>query len=158
LTQAAAETGLSIYLLGGEPGVPEAAGENLAHRYPGLKVSGTNAPEFGFDQSSVELTAVRRRLLDAAPNIVYVGLGFPRQERIIYELAPMLPSAWFIGCGAAIPFAAGTATRAPVWMQRCGLEWAHRLAKEPRRLFRRYLLQDLPYAARLLLSAAVSRI
>jgi N-acetylglucosaminyldiphosphoundecaprenol N-acetyl-beta-D-mannosaminyltransferase len=157
LTNAAAEEGLSIYLLGGAPGVPEAAGDNLYRRYPGLKVVGTDAPLFGFDKSAEEVEAIRRRLCDAAPNIVYVGLGFPKQERLISELAPALPGTWFIGCGAAIPFAAGTALRAPTWMQRSGLEWAHRLTREPRRLFRRYLVDDLPFAALLLITAASER-
>lgn len=158
LTEAAAQTGLSVYLLGGEPGVPQIAGESLSRRYQGLKVAGTDAPPFGFDKSPTGMTAVLQRLLDAAPNIVFVGLGFPKQERVICELAPMLPAAWFIGCGAAIPFAAGTVPRAPVWMQRCSLEWVHRLGIEPRRLSRRYLLHDLPYALGMLLSAAAERI
>jgi N-acetylglucosaminyldiphosphoundecaprenol N-acetyl-beta-D-mannosaminyltransferase len=157
LTEAAAQAGLSIYLLGGGPGVPEAAGENLACRYPGLKVAGSDASRIDFDKSVIEVAGVRERLQAAAPDIVYVGLGFPKQERLISDLVPMLPTAWFIACGAAIPFAAGTVQRAPVWMQRSGLEWAHRLLKEPRRLFRRYLVHDLPFAARLVITAAVER-
>ena len=158
LTEAAARCGLSVYLLGGEPGVPQTAGENLARRYQGLKVAGTDAPPFGFDKSSAGMTAVLQRLLDAAPNIVFVGLGFPKQERVICEFAPMLPAAWFVACGAAIPFAAGTVPRAPVWMQRSGLEWVHRLIIEPRRLSRRYLLHDVPCAFGLLVSSAAMRI
>jgi N-acetylglucosaminyldiphosphoundecaprenol N-acetyl-beta-D-mannosaminyltransferase len=157
LTEAAAQTGLSIYLLGGDPGVPEAAAEALVRRYQGLKVVGTDSPPFGFDKSPTGMAAVRQRLLDAAPNIVYVGLGFPKQERVIRELMPVIPAAWFIGCGAAIPFAAGRVPRAPVWMQRSSLEWVHRLAIEPRRLSKRYLLHDLPYGLSLLISAVVHR-
>jgi N-acetylglucosaminyldiphosphoundecaprenol N-acetyl-beta-D-mannosaminyltransferase len=158
LTDAAARGGLSIYLLGGTPGVPEAAAENLSHLYPGLKVAGTDAPAIGFDRSADEIDAVRARVCDAAPNIVYVGLGFPKQEQLITKLAPALPTAWFIGCGAAIPFAAGTVPRAPLWMQRSGLEWAHRLIREPRRLFRRYLVHDLPFAAQLMITSAAERV
>jgi N-acetylglucosaminyldiphosphoundecaprenol N-acetyl-beta-D-mannosaminyltransferase len=158
LTEAAAQTGLSVYVLGGAPGVPEAAAENLVRRYQGLKVAGTDSPPFGFDKSPTGVTTIRERLLDAAPNIVYVGLGFPKQERIISELAPVMPSVWFIGCGAAIPFAAGRVPRAPVWMQRLSLEWVHRLAIEPRRLSKRYLLHDLPYGLSLMASAIVDRI
>jgi hypothetical protein len=66
-----------------------------------------------------------------------------------------LPGAWFIGCGAAIPFAAGTLPRAPHWMQPLGLEWVHRLISEPRRLFRRYLMDDVPFALRLLVTSAL---
>jgi N-acetylglucosaminyldiphosphoundecaprenol N-acetyl-beta-D-mannosaminyltransferase len=88
---------------------------------------------------------------------VYVGLGFPKQERVIAALAADLPGAWFIGCGAAIPFAAGALPRAPQRLQRLGLEWAYRLASEPRRLFRRYLIDDLPFALRLIITSAVAR-
>jgi N-acetylglucosaminyldiphosphoundecaprenol N-acetyl-beta-D-mannosaminyltransferase len=158
LTAAAAENGLSIYLLGGEPGVPERAADQLKRRFPGLSVAGTDAPPIGFDQQPGQMAAMRERLAGAAPDIVFVGLGFPKQERVISEVAGSLPGAWFIGCGAAIPFAAGTLTRAPVWMQRTGLEWAYRLIVEPRRLFRRYLIDDLPFAVRLMCGAAVVRL
>lgn len=157
LTSAAAREGMSIYLLGGEPGVPDTAGKKLADRNPGLRVAGWDAPPFGFDKSPEAVEEVLRRLLAAAPDIVYVGLGFPRQERLISGFAAALPRTWFVGCGAAIAFAAEAVPRAPVWMQRSGLEWAHRLLKEPRRLFRRYLIEDLPFAARLMFSAALER-
>jgi N-acetylglucosaminyldiphosphoundecaprenol N-acetyl-beta-D-mannosaminyltransferase len=158
LSAAASGQGRTIYLLGGEPGVPEQAAVELEQRSPGLLVAGTDSPPVGFDRRPDELAAVRRKIEQARPDIVYVGLGFPKQERVIAALAPSLPSAWFIGCGAAIPFAAGTLTRAPHWMQRLGLEWAHRLISEPRRLFRRYLVDDLPFAARLIITSAAARL
>ena len=158
LAAAAARQGLSIYLLGGEPGVPDRAGEELARRYPGLVVAGADAPPIGFDATEDGLEAVRARLLAAMPDIVFVGLGFPKQERLIVRLAPSLPGAWLLACGAAIPFAAGTLTRAPIWMQKTGMEWAFRVLKEPRRLFRRYLVNDLPFAATLLASATVEHV
>lgn len=157
LSRAAADADLSIYLLGGSPGVPNLAAAELTSRYPGLKVVGTDAPPLGFDQSAKGLAAVCERLSQATPDIVFVGLGFPKQERLITKLAPVLPHAWFVGCGAAIPFVAGTLRRAPAWMQQAGLEWMFRLFNEPRRLFRRYIVHDAPYAARLLLSCAVER-
>lgn len=155
LTSAAERSGQSIYLLGGKPGVPELAGTELSHRYPGLKVVGTDAPPVGFEETAEGVTAIRDSLLLAMPDIVYVGLGFPKQERLIAQLVPALPQAWFVACGAAIPFAAGTLPRAPKWMQRSGLEWAFRLLREPRRLFRRYVIDDLPYAVFLLLPSVV---
>ena len=158
LSSAAACGGRSVYLLGGEPGVPELAGRELARRYPGLKVAGADAPPPGFDETADAVEAVRERLLLAAPDIVYVGLGFPKQEMLITQLAPSLPRAWFVACGAAIPIAAGALPRAPGWMQRCGLEWMFRLLAEPRRLFRRYLVHDLPYAVGLLTSCVAERI
>jgi N-acetylglucosaminyldiphosphoundecaprenol N-acetyl-beta-D-mannosaminyltransferase len=158
LSAAAGEAGRSIYLLGGAAGIPDAAGRELTSRYPNLKLAGTDSPPFGFEKSEMETAQVRDRLLQASPDIVYVGLGFPKQERLIAELAPKFPATWFISCGAAIPFAAGTLSRAPVWMQKSGLEWFFRLLSEPRRLFRRYLVDDLPYAATLLVSCATDRI
>lgn len=158
LTEAAAAAGLSVYCLGGAPGVPEAAGTSLASRYTRLKIAGTHSPAFGFDQSADGLDDVRARIADCAPDIVYVGLGFPKQERLIASLAPGMPATWFVGCGAAIGFAAGTVRRAPRWMQRTGLEWAHRLLLEPHRLFRRYLIDGLPFAAGLLLTAVLHRV
>ena len=157
LSEAAASAGLSVYLLGGEPGVPDAAGENLARRTPGLKIAGADSPVLGFDRSPAEVSAVCGRVRDAAPGIVFVGLGFPKQERLITRLTEELPGTWFVGCGAAINFAAGTADRAPGWMQQAGMEWAHRLVKEPKRLFRRYLIDDLPFALSLLAVAAMRR-
>lgn len=158
LSAAAAAEGRPIYLLGGEPGVPEMAAQRLTQRYPGLTVTGTDAPPLGFDQTADGVEAVQRKLAAADPAIVYVGLGFPKQERLIARLAPVFPQSWFISCGAAIPFAAGVLHRAPVWMQRSGLEWLARLADEPRRLARRYLVGDAPYAVRLLSGAALTRI
>ena len=154
LTRAAAEHGRSIYLLGGRPGVPDRAGEELARQNPGLAVAGYSSPPMGFDNTEDGRTTVCQDLIRAAPDIVYVGLGYPKQERLIAEVAPALPHTWFIACGAAIAFAAGALPRAPIWMQRSGLEWLFRLLNEPRRLIRRYLVSDAPYAIRLLAFAA----
>ena len=158
LSESAARHGLSIYLLGGAAGVPEQAGVELGRRYPGLVIAGADAPAIGFDATSEGVEAVRARLLAASPDIVFVGLGFPKQERLIACLAPSLPAAWFIACGAAIPFAAGAVPRAPVWAQKVGMEWAFRLLMEPRRLFRRYLVNDLPFALMLLAASAAQRL
>src|SRR6266581_661724 len=127
LTEAAARHGRSIYLLGGRPGIPEQAGQELCRLYPELKVGGTDAPPVGFDTDPQSIAAVYERLAAAAPGIVYVGLGFPKQERLITSFAPSFPGTWFVGCGAAIPFAAKALPRAPQWMQRAGLEWMFRL-------------------------------
>jgi N-acetylglucosaminyldiphosphoundecaprenol N-acetyl-beta-D-mannosaminyltransferase len=158
LSESAAKHGLSIYLLGGAAGVPEQAGVELGRRYPGLVIAGADAPVVGFDATSEGVEAVRARLLAASPDIVFVGLGFPKQERLIACLAPSLPATWFIACGAAIPFAAGAVRRAPVWAQKVGMEWAFRLLMEPRRLFRRYLVNDLPFAVMLLTTSAAQRL
>ena len=157
LCESAAGHGRSVYLLGGAPGVPERAAEVLAARFPGLTVAGTDSPPYGFDEAAGGLAAVTAAAKAAKPDLVFVGLGFPRQERLIASLAAELPTSWFVGCGASIAFAAGAVPRAPRWMRRTGLEWLHRLAAEPRRLFRRYILHDAPYALRLLGQALFRR-
>jgi N-acetylglucosaminyldiphosphoundecaprenol N-acetyl-beta-D-mannosaminyltransferase len=159
-----AEDGRSIYLLGGEPeiqirreGAHRAAIE-LSRRYPRLRIAGHASPRYGFDAIPAELDAVCAELVEAKPDLVFVGLGFPRQERIITRLRPELPGAWFLGCGAAINFVAGDVRRAPEAFQKSGLEWLHRLATEPRRLAKRYLRHDAPFAGRLLTTCAMRRI
>jgi N-acetylglucosaminyldiphosphoundecaprenol N-acetyl-beta-D-mannosaminyltransferase len=157
LTRAAADAGRSIYLLGGAPGVPERAAVELSRLYPGLKVAGTDSPPVGFDLVDDGIEAVRSRLASAAPDIVYVGLGCPKQERLIARLGPSFPATWFIGCGAAITFAAKVKRRAPQWMRQAGVAWLFRLATEPRRLFKRYIIHDFPFAGRLLASSTAER-
>ncbi|MGW4639195.1 WecB/TagA/CpsF family glycosyltransferase [Sphaerisporangium sp. NPDC004334] len=152
LSAAAASAGLSVYLVGGLPGVAVRAAEVLSDRHPGLRVAGVVSPPFGFETSAEGLAAVREALLRARPDLVFVGLGFPKQDRLIGLLRADLPQAWFVGCGSAIGFAAGAVRRAPEWMRRSGLEWLFRLAAEPGRLARRYLVDDLPFALRLLTS------
>jgi N-acetylglucosaminyldiphosphoundecaprenol N-acetyl-beta-D-mannosaminyltransferase len=153
----AAREGRAVYLLGGEPGVPEEAAAALRERYPALRVAGTHSPPFGFDRAEHGLRDVARLVAAARPDLVFVGLGFPKQERAIEEIRSLLPAAWYLGCGAGIPMAAGRFARAPRGLQRVGGEWLHRLALEPRRLARRYLLHDAPFALGLLARALYSR-
>lgn len=157
LSAALGDLGRSVYLLGGEPGTAEMAASVLADRFPTLVVSGFDSPPFGFDTDPEELERVCRRATEAKPDLIFVGLGFPKQERLIQQLRTTLPTTWFMGCGAAIGFVAGVRQRAPGWMQRAGVEWLHRLLLEPRRLMRRYLLHDLPFAFRLLAASALAR-
>lgn len=163
LSRGLARNGRSVYLLGGEPsraGVPEGAQRAagiLTNACRGLRIAGHASPRYGFDRNPVALAAVCREVVEAKPDLVYVGIGFPRQERLIELLRPDLPGAWFLGCGAAINFVAGDQVRAAGWLQRAGLEWLHRLVSEPRRLANRYLRHDVPYALRLLAGAAFAR-
>ncbi|WP_229689759.1 WecB/TagA/CpsF family glycosyltransferase [Microbispora bryophytorum] len=157
LSAAAAARGVPVYLVGGPPGVAEAARDALCGRHPGLNVEGVHAPPYGFETSPAALAEVRGRLVAARPSLVFVGLGFPRQDRLVAQLRADLPGAWFVGCGAAIAFAAGSVRRAPGWMGDHGLEWLFRLISEPQRLARRYLVDDLPFALRLLSGALLRR-
>jgi len=155
LSIAAAAAGRSVFLLGGEPGVADRAAVALANRAPGLKIAGTHCPPLGFENDRAASAAISTALAEADPDVIFCGLGFPKQERLIDRLAGGFPRSWFICCGAAITFASGQVPRAPVWMQRIGIEWVFRLMAEPRRLARRYLVDDVPYAVRLLAAAAL---
>ncbi|MFB4279227.1 WecB/TagA/CpsF family glycosyltransferase [Nonomuraea sp. MTCD27] len=158
LSELAARHGWPVYLLGGPPGVARRAAGRLASRHPRLAICGVHAPPYHFDATPEGAARVRRMVVAARPRLVFVGLGFPRQDRLIADLREELPDAWFVGCGAAIAFAAGTVARAPRWMRRAGLEWVFRLAAEPGRLTRRYLVDDLPFAVRLLAGCLATRI
>lgn len=156
ICSAAAGQQRRVYLLGGAPGVAEEAAHRLRDQYPELEISGWSPP-FGMEVTTDGMAALRASVLSSGADVVFCGFGFPKQERIISELRPVLPDAWFIGCGASIAFAAGRIKRAPPWMQECGMEWLHRLVSEPRRLFRRYIISDIPFAVRLLAGAARRR-
>ncbi|HEU4346572.1 MAG TPA: WecB/TagA/CpsF family glycosyltransferase [Actinoplanes sp.] len=153
----------SIFVIGGTPATarkPDGAARaaaRLAERAPGLRIAGTLCPEPGFERDADVFGEFRAAVREAAPDLVFVGLGFPKQEKVIARLRADLPTAWFMGCGAAVNFVAGDVERAPRWMQRTGLEWAHRLGTEPRRLAARYLRHDAPYALRLLAGSATRR-
>lgn len=157
LTAAAAADGKSVYLLGGADGIPETAAEALAGRFAGLRIAGTQSPPFGFDRTAEGTRTVVSAVAAAAPDLVFVGLGFPKQERLIEQLRQELPSAWFLSCGGGISMAAGAVRRASPVIQRLGFEWLHRLMLEPRRLAGRYLRDDLPYALALLVRSVVRR-
>lgn len=156
LSEGAAQRKRSIFLLGGNPGTAKKAAEILQARYPGLIVAGTECPPIGFDKDALAMARLSRRIHAARPDIVFVALGSPKQELVIRHLRHDRPEAWWLGVGISFSFLCGEVQRAPRWMQRCGLEWLHRVAQEPGRLFRRYFVDGLPFAARLLLGAAFS--
>jgi N-acetylglucosaminyldiphosphoundecaprenol N-acetyl-beta-D-mannosaminyltransferase len=143
------DQGRSVYLLGGSEGAAETAGATLQDMFPGLALSGWHCPPFGFERSSDEMEQIVTLLKAAQPDVVFVGLGFPKQDRLIAVLRQTLPAAWFVSCGVSFSYLAGEVRRAPSAVQKLGFEWAYRLAQEPRRLAKRYLLQGLPFAIRL---------
>ncbi len=130
----------------------------LADECPGLNVVGAISPPYGFDKDATALARIRSEIVEARPDLILVGIGFPRQEHVIAALRTQLPSSWFLGCGMAIGFVAGDRRRAPEWMRRGGVEWMHRLASEPGRLAERYLRHDLPFAVSLLTTTAIGRV
>lgn len=155
LSGAASTAGYSVFLLGGDPGTADEAAQRLRSEWPALRVAGTACPEPGFEQRPGAIDALTAQLLAARPDLVYVGLGSPKQEALIERVRGTLPSAWWMGVGISFSFVAGRVQRAPVWVRRFGLEWMHRLVQEPRRLAGRYLVDDLPYGAALMARSAL---
>jgi N-acetylglucosaminyldiphosphoundecaprenol N-acetyl-beta-D-mannosaminyltransferase len=145
--------GYRHYFYGGAPGVPEQLAARLQARFPGLQVCGAFSPPFGA-VSPEEDEATVRRINDARPDIVWVGLSTPKQERWMHLHRDRLDAPVLVGVGAAFDFHAGLKRQAPRWIQRSGLEWLFRLLTEPRRLWRRYLRNNPEFAWKLLLQAA----
>lgn len=158
VSAAAAAHGRSVYLLGGNEGTATAAAEVLANRHPEITVAGTSCPPFGFEHDPDAMAAITAELEASQPDIVLVGLGSPKQERFIRQLKPHFPHTWWLGIGISFSFLCGDVKRASPLVQRLGLEWLSRLAQEPRRLARRYLVQGLPFAASLMGRAALRRL
>jgi N-acetylglucosaminyldiphosphoundecaprenol N-acetyl-beta-D-mannosaminyltransferase len=130
--------GYRHFFYGGGPGVAELLIERLQARFPGLQVVGSYTPPFRPLEPEERETVIR--IINAAdPDVVWVGLSTPKQERWMSEHRDRLAAPVFVGVGAAFDFHAGLKPQAPRWMQRSGLEWLFRLWKEPRRLWRRYL-------------------
>jgi N-acetylglucosaminyldiphosphoundecaprenol N-acetyl-beta-D-mannosaminyltransferase len=146
LVERAARRGWRTYFLGGAAGVAEEAATRLQARFPGLAVAGADAPWLGLEAEDPQSAAALARLAAARPQLVLVALGAPKQEVWIHRNRAALAPAVAVGVGASLDFVAGRVRRAPRWMSRSGLEWAWRLGREPRRLWRRYLVQDPAFA------------
>jgi N-acetylglucosaminyldiphosphoundecaprenol N-acetyl-beta-D-mannosaminyltransferase len=134
---------LRVLIYGSSPEIAGPAAEELARRWPGIVVSDVVCPPFR-PLRPAEIEADRARIAAAAPHLVLVALGFPAQEQLAADWFEAAPTATWVGIGGTLDFYAGHRRRAPRWMQRTGTEWLARLAQEPRRLWRRYLLRDLP--------------
>ena len=133
--------GYRHFFYGGAKGVPEQLAESLQRRFPGLQVVGTFSPPFR-PLTPEEDREVVRMINEANPDIVWIGLSTPKQERWMASHVDRLTAPVLIGVGAAFDFHTGRKPQAPRWMQRAGLEWLFRLLTEPRRLWRRYLINN----------------
>jgi len=138
LCAAGAPGGMSFYILGGLPGAAEITAHRLMDRYPGLRLVGADCPAPGFDRDPELNRKVRERISAAAPDLLIVALGSPKQEWWIYRNCRDLPVGAIHGVGAAVDTYAGLRERPREWMRNLGLEWLGRLLAEPRRLWRRY--------------------
>jgi len=143
LLLAACEFGLrpgwKHYFYGGTPEAAHGLASKLCARFPGLQVVGVESPPFqALDE--LETEEATERIRSTTPDIVWVGLGSPKQEQWMHDQVTKLGVPVLVGVGAAFDFLSGVKPQAPRWMQRSGLEWLHRLATEPKRLWKRYLL------------------
>lgn len=150
--------GRRVYFLGGDVGAAEAAARRLWAEFPGFQIAGVSSPMLPAEPQIESLAATQEQLLAAQPDIVLVAFGSPKQEWVISRLRASFPKAWFVGVGMSFSFTASQRPRAPGWMQTSGLEWVHRLASEPRRLGKRYLVHDAPFGAKLLARALLRRL
>lgn len=141
--QLAANKNYTMYLLGAAEGVADTAARNLMKKYPGLNIVGTYSPPFGFEKNEQEMNKIKTQIQDIHPDILIVGLGCPKQEKFMYYHCKELGVPISFGLGASIDFEAGNIKRAPKWMSNHGLEWLYRFSKEPKRLFKRYFVDDL---------------
>jgi N-acetylglucosaminyldiphosphoundecaprenol N-acetyl-beta-D-mannosaminyltransferase len=147
MCQLGARRGHRHYFYGGSPRGVEKLVSRLTQRFPGLVVVGYRSPPFRpltTDEDSADIAAVN----EARPDFVWVGLGMPKQEKWMAQHVGKINAAALIGVGAAFDFLSGETPRAPVWMQRSGVEWLFRLITEPRRLAHRYFVYNSIFIAR----------
>jgi len=141
LSAASAQRGYSQFYFGGEPGVAQDLSLALRRRFPGLPVAGAMSPGFR-EPTPAEEREMIATLNASGARILWVGLGSPKQDLWMARLRPHLECDLLLGVGAAFDFVSGRKAQAPRWMQEAGLEWTFRLAHEPRRLWRRYAIQN----------------
>jgi exopolysaccharide biosynthesis WecB/TagA/CpsF family protein len=149
----AVEQGLRFYLLGATEEANKRAAEILEQEYPGLQIVGRRHGYFSIDEEEEICDEINL----CAPDVIWVGLSVPREYEFAVRNRPFLRAGWLVTCGGCFNFITGSYTRAPAWMQKSGLEWAHRLWREPKRLFWRYAITN-PVAIFLLLTRTTSRI
>lgn len=142
----AAENDLHVFLLGGRPNSADLTAATLRHRLSGLRIS-TYCPPMGFEKTATGLEETARAVRAAKPDLLFVAFGAPKQEYWIYEHGVKLAVPISVGVGGTFEMVAGVVRRAPRWLQKCGCEWLYRLCSEPRRMWRRYLIGNLQFAA-----------
>jgi N-acetylglucosaminyldiphosphoundecaprenol N-acetyl-beta-D-mannosaminyltransferase len=153
----AAERGYSVYLLGGNPGAARNACKKLVARLPELRIAGWECPPYGFGGDVDENLKVQARIRESGAQILFLGFGTPKQEKWISAYGREAGISFAVGVGISFSFVGGEIKRAPRWMQHGGLEWLWRLLKEPKRLWKRYLVEDIPFFYLLLVAFAKTR-
>jgi len=129
---------LRVFLLGAAEGVGAKAAENIKATHPGVEIAGVYSPPMGFERDENENDRILAMIADASPDVLVVGLGAPKQEIWVHRNQDRLNCRAALCVGATIDFLAGAFPRAPVWMQKCGMEWFYRMCSDPGRLVKRY--------------------
>ena len=143
LCKVAAKRGYSIFIIGGADGVAEIAKTNLEKQFIGIQIVGTYAPPFGFEKDDNELEKINLMINQKNPDILIACLGCPKQEKWIYDNYQKYNANVSICAGATVDFLAGNVKRAPKWMSNHGLEWLFRVTQDPKRLIKRYFIDDV---------------
>lgn len=146
LCEKASQNGHRVFFLGGRPGAADLAAAVLTKKFPGLIVAGTACPDFGFEHDEFVNNRLIETVIEAKADYLFVGLGAPKQELWLHQHHAACGVPVSVGVGVSFEFVGGLVPRAPLWMQKMGLEWFHRLCSEPRRLWRRYLVRDPKFA------------
>jgi N-acetylglucosaminyldiphosphoundecaprenol N-acetyl-beta-D-mannosaminyltransferase len=142
LCRLSAERGFRVFFMGGREGAAVVAAQLMRLEHPGLQIVGVYSPPFGFERDAAESARIDVMLTEARPDLLLLGLGAPKQEKWAARNSARLGIPVTVGVGITFEYTAGMVQRAPVWMQRVGLEWLFRLLMEPGRLWRRYLIND----------------
>ena len=143
LCEIAAKKGYSVFFLGAAPGVAQRATDKLKEKLPSLKVAGAYSPPIGFEKDQEELNKINQMLYDSHADMLFVGMGVPKQDIFIYENMNKYQIPVSFSIGATIDFIAGEQKRAPKWMRKNGIEWFYRLCQSPKRMFKRYIIDDV---------------
>ena len=139
----AVEKGYKVFLFGGKKDVLKKATENIKTKYPNINIVDTYSPPMGFDSNPEELEKANQRIAKSNADILIVFLGCPKQEKFIYNNKDKYNVPISFTMGGCVDFIAGEVKRAPRWMQAVGLEWFVRFLQEPKRMFRRYFVDDI---------------
>ena len=143
LLEQSSRKGLKIYFLGAAPGVGASAVQILLKEMPNLKVVGIDSPPIGFDKDAEIEEKIMEKMLAAEPDIVFLALGAPKQEIVMHRWYKKGVKQVMLGVGASLDFISGKIKRSPKWMSNMGLEWLYRISQDPKRLVKRYLIQDM---------------
>ena len=143
LCEVAAQKKYTIFIIGGKDGIAKQAKQKLETRLPEIQIVGTYAPPFGFEKDEKELDKINQMISDVHPDLLIVCFGCPKQEKWIYENISKYDAKVSVCAGATVDFLAGNVNRAPRWMSEHGLEWFYRFLQEPKRMFKRYFVDDV---------------